>query len=232
MAAYIKKEVIGNATLYLGDCMQVMAGYPDNHFDLAIVDPQYGLGTKNQTNNKTRSNKAPAKLYKPYPDSKQDRPGPEYFAELARVAKNRIIWGANHLCGAADLSGPGWIVWDKHATGDFSDGEIAASTFDRPLRIFSYTWNGMLQGSHGDKRKNEIRIHPSQKPIALYMWLLRNYSAPGQLVFDSHLGSGSSAIAAYYCGVEFTGTEIDPDYFADMLNRYRQETSQIAIAGL
>lgn len=210
-------------------CMQYMLSLPDKCFDLAIVDPPYGLGTKCIKNNKNRTKLAIGKDYRLYPNSKNDRPAKEYFVELDRVSKNQIIWGANHLCDLFEAASSGWIVWDKKATGPFSDCELAYSSFNKSLKRFTYQWNGMLQGGFGDKSKNEVRIHPSQKPVKLYQWLLENYAEPGQNILDTHLGSGSSAIAAHYFGVDFVGCEIDETFFHETLERFDRETAQVAI---
>lgn len=213
--------------LLLTDCMKYMRTVPDRHFDLAIVDPPYGLGTDFLRNSKSRTKKAPCGSHHLYANDRDDRPSKAYFVELSRVSKNQIIWGANHLCDLFDASGPGWIIWDKEATGYFSECELAYSSFRRSARRFRYRWNGMIQGDHGNKRLNEIRIHPSQKPVALYGWLLREYAAPGQRILDTHLGSGSSAIAAHYAGLDFVGCEIDPHFHSATCNRYRAETAQV-----
>ena len=208
------------------DCMEYMAGQPDNAFDLAVVDPPYGIGTHCIKNNKNRTKLAKAKDHRTYRNNKSDRPSPEYFLELQRVSKNQIIWGANHLADLFDACGPAWIVWNKEATASFADCELAYSSFSHTARLFTYRWSGMLQGNHGDKRKNEHRIHPSQKPVKLYDWLLKTFSDPNQRILDTHLGSGSSAIAAHYFGCNFVGCEIDGDFFKDTQARFFDETRQ------
>ncbi len=148
--------------------------------------------------------------------------------ELERISKNQIIWGANHLADLFDATGSGWIVWDKHTGNNcFSDCELAFSSFKNACRKFDYPWNGMIQGFHGDKRLNESRIHPSQKPVALYRWLLENFANPGQRIIDTHLGSGSSAIAAHYFGCDFVGCEIDVDFYHATCKRFGHETAQL-----
>lgn len=211
------------------DCMEYMATQKDNAFDLAIVDPPYGIGNDCLKNNATRTKLAKAKKYKLYANNKENRPIHEYFLELKRVSKNQIIWGVNHFANLFDASGSGYIVWDKQTTGNFSDVEIAYSSFNCSAKKFTYQWNGMLQGNHGDKKKNETRIHPSQKPIALYKWLLQKFSDPGQNILDTHLGSGSSAIAAHYFGCDFVGCEIDKEYLDKSKERFEKETRQIPL---
>lgn len=210
------------------DCMEYMRSLPDQAFDLAIVDPPYFDGPNKPgfyRNGEYSSTLVPAGKYGAL--KHWDVPGSKYFEELRRVSKNQIIWGANHFCDRFDASGPGWIVWDKeNGSSSFADAELASSSMDKAVRVFRYRWNGMIQGCHGNKRLNEKRIHPTQKPVKLYEWLLSNYAKPGQRILDTHLGSGSVAIAAHYMGFELVGTEIDPDYFAQMKARYERETSQ------
>ena len=211
------------------DCMEYMQGLPDKAFDLAIVDPPYFEGPNKPgfyRNGEFSSTLVPAGKYGEL--KHWDVPGPEYFAELQRVSRHQIIWGANHFCDRFDASGPGWIVWDKeNGASSFADAELASSSFEKAVRIFRYRWNGMIQGSHGNKKLNERRIHPTQKPVKLYEWLLTNYAKPGQRILDTHLGSGSSAIAAHYFGADFVGCELDPDYYEATVKRFNSETSQI-----
>lgn len=216
-------------TFHNDDCMQVMADYADDFFDLAIVDPPYGIGTHIIKNNKNRSKLAKAKDYKVYANGKEDRPNAAYYHELLRVSKNQIIWGANHLADIFDASGPCWIVWNKCVPDgcSFAQCELAYTSFNCSAKMFTYRWSGMHQGYIHDKRKNEFRIHPSQKPVTLYAWLLNQFAEPGFKVLDTHLGSGSSAIAAHYAQCEFVGIEIDEDYFNDFLARYREQTAQV-----
>jgi len=215
---------MGNLILNI-DCMEYMRSVPDNYFDLAIADPPYGHGNNLIVKGSTRSKIATAGQFKPYDNSKS--PDREYFIELTRVSKNQIIWGANHFAGKFDSSGSAWLVWDKHTTGDFSDCELAFSSFGTACRKFDYMWNGMHQGSAGGNVKlNEKRIHPTQKPVKLYQWILDNYAVPGQRILDTHLGSGSSAIAAHYFGIDFVGCELDTDYFNSAIERINLETSQ------
>ena len=198
----------------------------DNAFDLAIVDPPYGIGESGKTN-KSRGKLAIAKDYKSFAGDDLKPPDAEYFEELCRVSKNQIIWGANHFCSLFGGSSSCWIVWDK-LTGesDFADCELAYTSFKSAVRKFQFRWSGMLQG---DMKKKEHRIHPTQKPIKLYEWLLSNYAKSGDKILDTHLGSGSHAIAAHYGGFEFVGCELDKDYFEAAQARIERETSQIAM---
>lgn len=207
------------------DCMDYMRTLPDKSFDLAVVDPQYGHGNNLIRKGNTRSKIATGNSLKPFDNSKP--PEPAYFEELKRVSKNQVIWGANHFANLFNSAGSAWLVWDKETTGDFSDCELAYSSFGTACRRFRYVWNGMHQGSFGGNTKlNVKRIHPSQKPVPLYTWILKNYAKPGQRILDTHLGSGSSAIAAHYFGCDFVGCEIDKDYYQAAWKRFQNETAQ------
>jgi site-specific DNA-methyltransferase (adenine-specific) len=203
------------------DCMALMARYPDKHFDLAIVDPPYGIG-EDGAKNHSRDRLARATRYAPKSWDKSPPPM-EYFAELRRVSRNQIIWGGNYFPLPPTSC---WVVWDKDNSGDFADCELAWTSFKTAVRKFKFRWNGMLQGNMAEK---EVRIHPTQKPVALYRWLLAHYAKPGQRILDTHLGSGSHAIAAHYAGVHLTACEIDPDYFAAAMERIQRETAQTTL---
>jgi len=210
------------------DCMDYMRGLPDKAFDLAIVDPPYFEGPNKPgfyRNGKFSSTLVPAGEYREL--KHWDVPGPEYFKELQRVSCNQIIWGANHFADRFKSDGPGWIVWDKeNGASSFADAELAYSSFDKAVRIFRYRWNGMIQGSHGNKALNEKRIHPTQKPVKLYEWLLTNYAKAGQRIIDTHLGSGSSAIAAHNLGFEFVGMDKDFDHYEGASQRLKEHQAQ------
>lgn len=205
------------------DCMEYMKCCKDNQFDLAIVDPPYGIG-ENGSKNKSRGRIAKAKDYKPFEGLDLMPPCKGYFEELFRVSKNQIIWGANHFISNFGKSSPCWIVWDKeNGSSDFADCELAWSSFKSAVRIFRYRWNGMLQG---DMKNKEHRIHPTQKPVKLYQWLLGKYAEVDFKILDTHLGSGSSAIAAHYFGCSFVGCELSEHYFNLAKERFARETSQ------
>lgn len=205
------------------DCMEYMAGLPDKAFDLAIVDPPYGIG-ENGDRNASRGKLAIAKDYKSFAGGDVEPPPVEYFTELQRVSVNQIVWGANHFIDRIAKPSSCWIVWDK-VTGksDFADSELAWTSFKTAVRNFRFQWSGMLQGNMANK---EHRIHPTQKPVALYQWLLTHYAKPGQRILDTHLGSGSSAIAAHNLGFDFVGTELDADYYAAAVKRFEAHKSQ------
>ena len=203
----------------LADCMNLMREFPDKQFDLAIVDPPYGIGAAS-ANFQSRGKLAKPTEY----DSKdwdKEIPTKEYFDEVMRVSKNQIIWGGNYFSLPPS---PGWIVWHKKdAATDFSDCELAWTSIGVAVRYFRFLWAGMWQGDMGNKEK---RIHPTQKPVALYKWLLSNYAKPGQRILDTHLGSGSHAIACHYFGAHLTASELDPDYYTAACERIERETRQ------
>lgn len=214
---------VGTLDLRLADCMDVMREFADGYFDLAVVDPPYGIGESGGSNNSRGTKNAPATQFV---EKGWDRETPtqEYFNEIRRVAKHQIIWGANHMMEKIMRGSPSWIIWDKDNVGnDFADAELAYTSHQRAARIFRFRWNGMLQGDMANK---EARIHPTQKPVALYRWLLANYAKPGMRILDTHMGSGSIAIACHYAGMHLTACEIDPDYFKASLERIKRETLQ------
>ena len=212
------------------DCMAVMARYPDNYFDLACCDPPYGIDAANKFAGEERKSGQGASYKTAFAAKDWDLgiPDKAYFDELMRVSRNQIVWGANYMSHYLPPS-MGWIVWDKdNGTTKFSDAELAFSSFDRALRIWKYTWNGMIQG---DMKNKETRIHPTQKPVKLYEWLLSNYAKEGDKILDTHLGSGSSAIASHYSGFDFVGCELDTDYYNSAMGRFNNETRQIDMLG-
>lgn len=182
------------------DCMEGMKQFPDKYFELAIVDPPYGIGRDGKP--KSTSSHGGHKGYK-YKGWDKQIPTSEYFNALMRVSQNQIIWGANYFTKELKKSS-GWIVWDKGQRIDQADGELAYTSFDRALRIF--TLNRCFIGVEG-------AIHPTQKPIKLYEWLLQKYAKPGDKILDTHVGSASSLIACYEMGFDYIGFELDPDYF-------------------
>jgi len=196
------------------DCMKYMAGLPDNAFELAIVDPPYGIGDSKLTTGGTWAAK-----YKKGDCAWDVAPEKEYFEQLFRVSKNWIIWGGNyftHMIPGARC----FIVWRKLqmlGMHTMADCELALTSMDKNAKI----WDG---------NNSQDRIHPTQKPVNLYEWLLKNYAKPGDCILDTHLGSGSSAIAAHYGGFEFVGTELDKDYYEAAAKRFELETAQRALA--
>lgn len=210
---------IGTATLIHGDCEEYMAGLSDKEFDLACVDPPYGINhaeIAGKQSGKQSRNAAAAKNIYDVKDWDKSIPDKKYYIELMRVSKNQIIWGANYMTEFLPSS-MGWIFWDKdNGSNRFSDGELAFTSFSKGLRKYTYTWSGMLQG---DMKNKETRIHPTQKPVKLYEWLLANYAKPGQTILDTHGGSMSSVIAALNMGFEITCVEKEEDYFNAAVER-------------
>ena len=209
--------------VHLIDCVEFMRGLPDKAYSLAIVDPPYGIG-EDGLKNHNRSKITKSKEYTPK-EWDLSAPNNGYFEQLKRVSKNQIIWGANHFIERIPNSNSScWIVWDKeNGDNDFADCELAYTSFKTSVRRFKFRWQGMLQGNMKNK---EIRIHPTQKPIQLYRWLLRNYAKPGDTIFDSHMGSQSSRIACHMEGFDFTGCELDPEYFEQGNQRYETFTKK------
>jgi site-specific DNA-methyltransferase (adenine-specific) len=215
---------------YHMDCLAGMKEYPDKYFDLAVVDPPYGIGEAGQRNvsgdRPTTKWKNPKSIkYKTFDDSKP--PSVDYWVELFRVSKNQIVWGGNYFTETLPPS-KGWIVWDKQADikEHLSMCELAWSSFDVKCNKFEYLWAGF-------KKKDQVqRIHPTQKPIPLYDWIYNNYAEPGQKILDTHLGSGSNRIAAHKNGLHFVGFEIDEEYFYAQEHRFKTYLSQPTLFGV
>jgi site-specific DNA-methyltransferase (adenine-specific) len=206
------------------DNMKLMARYPDNYFDLAIVDPPYGIGMDGGKKYKRgKDGVCKQKEYKPFGD--EEAPDKSYFNELIRVSKNQIVWGANHFISNMPYDSSCWIVWDKE-NGEYTsaDCELAWASFKTAVRRYKYRWAGMLQQNMKDK---EIRIHPTQKPVALYKWLLDKYAQQGNKILDTHLGSGSIAIACHDYGFDLTACELDKEYFDKAMQRITNHTNQL-----
>lgn len=193
--------------------MQLMARYPDKYFDLAIVDPPYGIGASEMTMGSGKNKK-----YKKGKNWDNQTPTKDYFIELTRISKNQIIWGGNYFQLPLTKS---WILWDKgiYWDCDFADGEMAWTSFERVLRIAKIRYKGFLGA---DKE----RIHPTQKPVALYKWLLDKYAKPNDKILDTHLGSGSIAIACHDYGFDLTACELDKEYFDKAMQRINNHTNQ------
>jgi site-specific DNA-methyltransferase (adenine-specific) len=201
--------------------MELMKNTPDNFYDLAISDPPYGINVS-KTGNVGGNQLSKAKDYgKKDWDSKI--PSAEYFKELQRVSKNQIIWGGNYMIEHLQNT-PCFLIWDKNNSGNFADAELAWTSFKTSTRIFQSTWNGMLQH---DMKNKEMRIHPTQKPVRLYEWLLMNYAKEGDKILDTHLGSGSIAIACHDLGFNLTACELDTEYYEASLKRLKQHQAQL-----
>jgi len=201
------------------DNMELMARYPDNYFDLAIVDPPYGnIDAIGLIDNKKKGKQATRRTsYKIFENIAPDN---KYYLELERVSKNQIIWGGNFLglCG-------GVIVWNKNGTA-FGEGEIAICSTHKSVQIFEFTWNGMIQG---DMKNKETRIHPTQKPVALYKWILSKYAKQGDKILDTHLGSGSIAIACHDLEYDLTACELDTEYYDAAMKRINNHKKQLKL---
>lgn len=201
------------------DCLEAMKQMDDNQFDLAIVDPPYGIQRDGQTERHTKLKRHKRKHF----ESKgwdKEIPQKEYFVELFRVSKNQIIWGANYFVEFLPGS-MGWIFWDKGQDLTMSDGELAFSSFQRALRRKVI--------NRGQLVKEGGTIHPTQKPVKLYEWLLDNYANEGDKILDTHLGSGSIALACHNRGFDLTGFEIDSEYYNNAVERLRVHQSQLTM---
>jgi site-specific DNA-methyltransferase (adenine-specific) len=198
--------------------MEYMATVPDKYFDLAIVDPVYGeLVTQGGYMSNSSSVMAKNKEYHVSVWS-QIKTSAEYFKGLFRISQNQVIWGGNYFIEEINKNRSCWIVWDKdNGETHYADCELAWTSFNTAVRKFKFKWQGMLQENMKDK---EDRIHPTQKPVQLYKWLLRNYAKPKFKIIDTHLGSGSSAIAAHDFGCDFVGCEIDKEYYDAAVKRF------------
>ena len=215
--------------IILADCMDIMKDIPDKYFELAIVDPPYGIkhdrnltaygkAGKSFSFNKNKINH----LKKNWDDKIPDEC---YFFELFRISKNQIIWGANNFSKYIPSS-TGWIYWDKKITNknnkNFSDGELAFTSFNKRLIKFEFDWIGFGYLNSNEERK----IHPTQKPVALYRWLLQNYAKTGDKIIDTHSGSGSLACACLLEKFDFLAIEKDEDYYNDSVKRFNELKSQ------
>ncbi len=206
---------------YNQDCMIAMKEFPDKYFELAIVDPPYGVGDWQTVGDPDKYNLSAQNKYGEV-HWNNSIPNKEYFDELLRVSKHQIIWGANYYNSFSKSGGA--IVWDKKSDENrYSDGDIASCSLQKKISFYRHRWNGFLQEDMSNK---ETRIHSCQKPVALYRWLLTNYAKQGDKILDTHLGSGSSRIAAHQLGFEFYGYELDTDYFEAQEKRFKLVTSQ------
>ena len=231
--------------IYNKDCLKAMREMQDNQFDLAIVDPPYGIGASKINKKKHLIKQKNGKVSKTpnnnYKNKNWDKctPTEDYFIEIKRVSQNQIIWGANYF--DYNLKG-GRIVWDKlNDNCDQFDCEIAFNSINKRTDIIRYKWIGMFQGKvisknyelanmqNGNKKLNEKRIHPTQKPVKLYEWLLMNYAKEGDKILDTHLGSGSIAIACHNLGYDLDGYELDKEYYNNALKRIKEHQSQLRL---
>ena len=229
----MKFEQLGNIKLYNADCMEVMKTFKDKQFDLAIVDPPYGIGASADSrvggsytvNLGGVKKKVAAKAYTPK-DWDFSKPTLEYWNELKRVSKNQIVWGGNYFASNLEDT-PCWLVWNKrNGENNNADCELAWTSFKTAVRMFDWKWNGMLQQNMKNK---EDRIHPTQKPVALYKWLLKNYAKEGDKILDTHFGSLSIGIACNDMGFELTAIELDKNYYEAGKKRLIEHQRQLTI---
>ena len=220
-------DILGNIKLYNADCMELLKQTPDNYYSLALVDPPYGINISQTFGGEKRKSGKGAALKSAFTKKDWDSaiPDKSYFDELFRISKNQIIWGANYFTEYLPNS-MGWVVWNKNnGTTKFSDCELAFTSYNKALRMFTYTWNGMLQQNMKNK---EERIHPTQKPVQLYKWLLKNYAEVGDTILDTHFGSLSIGIACHDLKFDLTAIELDKDYYEQakqrLINHQRQLT--------
>lgn len=219
------------------DCMEGMKGFPDGYFDLSVVDPPYFSGPEKREYYGRRI--SPIGVKHSYePSNAWEVPGEKYFRELERVSKHQIVFGCNYFNWHFK---PGRIIWDKcNGNSSFSDCEIAACTLHDSVRLYRYMWNGMLQGKsvnegwiqQGNKKLNEKRIHPTQKPVNLYRWIIQQYIKPGWKVLDTHVGSASSLIAYEEASISYVGFEIDTKRYKAARERLEAEMAQYRLTDL
>lgn len=199
-----------------GECLKAMKSYSDNHFDIAIVDPPYGIDfNMNAGKRKGQRDKHSRK------DWDKSAPKKEYFNELFRVSKSQVIWGGNYF--SLPLTGA-WLFWDKQVPKgvSFADGELAWTSFSGTLKKVTIPYSGFVGAE-------VVRIHPTQKPVKLYNWVLENYTSEGDLILDTHLGSGSIAIACHYMRRNLVGYEIDQEYYNAACKRFKEQSAQASI---
>lgn len=209
---------------YLMDCIEGMKHYPDKYFDLAVVDPPYNVGASdgNFGGQLKKPSKISGKINGKHYANHNSTPDEKYFIELFRVSRNQIIWGSNYY--PQFLYHSGAIVWDKLTTGVLSDCEIAFQSFNKLVFKYTHAWSGFNKGN--DK---SVRIHPNQKPISLYDWIFTKFAEPEMKILDTHLGSGSSRIAAHKNKLNFVGFEIDKEYFEKQEKRFADYVSQLSL---
>lgn len=218
------------------DCMDLLKRTPDKYYELAICDPPYGIKRAGQTERFTKEKKHKRKYFK---DKGWDNsiPDSDYFNELIRVSKNQIIWGANYFVeNIQNANSSCWVVWDKqNGENDFADCELAYCSFKTAVRRIQLRWHGMLQH---DMKNKEIRIHPTQKPVKLYEWLLMNYAKEGDKILDTHGGSMSIALAVHNMNTQnkmnlsLNICELDKDYYEQGKIRYTNHIKQKTIFDL
>lgn len=233
-------KITDKITITNEDNMELMARYPDNYFDLAIVDPPYGIGASKQNTSsskmKGRKNSVIKRSTLKSKDWDNETPTREYFNELFRVSKEQIIWGGNYFELPLINS---WLIWNKlQKLETRSDGEMAWTSFKRPLKIVPLLQDGFKRGQnvgynqpviYNEPFSGKQTIHPTQKPVALYKWILDKYAKQGDKILDTHLGSMSIAIACHDYGFELTGCELDKEYFEKGVERITNHVKQLTL---
>lgn len=201
--------------LHLGDSLEAMRAMDDNAYDLAIVDPPYGILSK--------AGDRLDKYGTAHKNWDTNAPNDEYFEQLRRVSRNQIVWGGNYMPQLWDKPCKGFVFWFKHQpVTNWAAGELAWTSFNKPARCFDYMYFGGVN-------QEPDRFHPTQKPVALYQWLLDNYAKPGDRILDTHLGSGSIAIACHNAGYALDAWEISPEYHANAVARFNEHTRQLRL---
>lgn len=207
--------------IYNVDCLEFMKSIPDNYFDLVLTDPPYGINILKKGAFFGGGGLARRGDYS-YANNDWDKwkPTKEYFDEIFRISKHQIIFGANHFIESMPKNSSCWLVWDKdNGKSSFADCELAWSSFKSAVRIYRYRWNGMLQANMKNK---EIRVHPTQKPVNLFIAILQDYSKSGMKIFDPFMGSGTTAIASKALGLDWCGCELQPEYVRRANERIEQ----------
>jgi site-specific DNA-methyltransferase (adenine-specific) len=214
-------DILGNIKLYNADCMEVMKTFKDKQFDLAIVDPPYGIGVDGQKQSINLNNPKANRKAHDFKGWDNEIPTAEYFAELERVSKNQIIWGANYFVEHLHKGTKGWVVWYKGQEGlTMSDAELAYSSFDCATRVVKINRVELLKDG---------TVHPTQKPIKLYKWLLHNYAKEGDSIIDTHFGSLSIGIACHDMKFDLTAIELDKDYYEQAKQRLIYHQRQLTL---
>ena len=228
MKPYYQDDLV---TLYLADCLPAIQEMPDKAFDLAIVDPQYGKQCNLKGGSSRHGSHGWSKVFAKVDDWNDMPLDPDYFTELHRISGDQIILGGNYFANLLPPS-QGWIFWDKvQRSFSLAHGELAWTSFNRALQVFTYA-RGNESGfapALPDYQKQDANIHPTQKPVALYRWLLKNYAKPGDKIFDSHMGSQSSRIACWDGGFDFWGCELDKDYYDAGCKRFENYKLQLKL---
>jgi len=226
---YTVLPAVPSSEVYLEDCVKALKRFNDKHFDLAIVDPPYGIGADSQKESYSQGKNGEGRRHRKNWERKgwdDAIPTAEYWEQLFRVSKNQIVWGGNYMTEHLKPS-KCWLIWDKMQEFSGSDFEMAWTSFDKASKAFRMTRIEAYSNNNKNEKDTGIKIHPTQKPIKLYEWILKNYASEGDLILDTHLGSGSSRIAAYKGWFNFVGFEIDAEYYDKQNKRFNDFISQL-----